>query len=182
MINTVIPGIVSALVVKPNQITLEDPYSKQDIKFFELDEEQQIHVGKDIHNAAVTGNDQYVLDNMRRWDPRAFKDTLKEQRGIRLHYEFYDIDMNQYHLIGDYRQVMLTLRELRGGTLDLKSQTWVSQHLEYARGHGLVLLPDGGPFLWRYEVPRGHLSDGMDDACSMPQFDVKNSIEDRPWR
>jgi uncharacterized membrane protein (UPF0182 family) len=162
----IIPGIVQALVVNPNEITVEAPYLKNSIEFtragFGLTdqriEERQYKVGRDISPPVIAQNDN-TLKNVRLWDPRALLANLKQQQEIRLYYEFFDVDIDRYHLQGNYRQVMLSARELEKTQLNPASQTWVSLHFKYTHGYGMVMLlahdflPGGGPNLIIRGIP-----------------------------
>jgi hypothetical protein len=144
----IIPAIVNALVVKPNEISLERPYLAHNIEFTrrayglseERIEERQYTVGRDV-SRRVTAENEQTLMNVRLWDPRALRANLKQTQEIRLYYEFFDVDIDRYMLNGDYRQVMLSARELEKEALNIESQTWVSRQLKYTHGYGLVLLP-----------------------------------------
>jgi uncharacterized membrane protein (UPF0182 family) len=162
----IIPGIVQALIVNPNEITMETPYLKNNIEFtragFGLTdqriEERQYKVGRDITPTVVAQNDNTLM-NVRLWDPRALLANLKQQQEIRLYYEFFDVDIDRYHLLGKYRQVMLSARELEKTQLNPASQTWVSLHFKYTHGYGMVMLPahdflpGGGPDLIIRGIP-----------------------------
>ncbi len=162
----IVPGIVQALIVRPNEITMETPYLKNNIEFtrsgFGLTdkriEERQYAVGRDI-TPGVVGQNEKTLMNVRLWDPRALLANLKQQQEIRLYYEFFDVDIDRYHLQGNYRQVMLSVRELEKTQLNPASRTWVSLHLKYTHGFGLVMLPahdflpGGGPDLIIRGIP-----------------------------
>jgi len=145
---SLVPGVVDALVVRPNEISLERPYLQHNIALTrrgfglteERIEERQYAVGRDISPRVIDQNESTLM-NVRLWDPRALRDNLKQQQEIRLYYEFFDVDIDRYHLNGDYRQVMLSVRELEKSELDPASQTWVSRHFKYTHGYGLVLLP-----------------------------------------
>lgn len=143
-----LPEAATALKLNPNEITLERPYLKHNIAFtrygFAVDSsnvtEYEPPVAHDITPDIAQPN-RTTLDNVRLWDPRALMDNLKEQQEIRLYYEFNDVDVDRYHMNGDYRQTMLSVRELAKEELDPISRTWVSRKLKYTHGYGLVLLP-----------------------------------------
>ncbi|MBD3422243.1 MAG: UPF0182 family protein [Chitinivibrionales bacterium] len=162
----IIPQIVKGVVVSPNEITLEEPYIKHNIAFtrraYGIDEENiiknQFSAGRNVTRSVINRNEASI-ENIRLWDPRALIDNLKEQQEIRLYYEFQDVDIDRYYFGGDYRQVMLSTRELSKNDLDPRSQTWVSRKFKYTHGYGLVLLPvheflpQGGPNLLIKNIP-----------------------------
>jgi len=86
------------------------------------------------------------------------KQTLAQLQEFRSYYAFGDVDVDRYLFGTDkYRQVMLSAREL-DITL-LKSPTWVTQHLKYTHGYGVVgAWPDrataqGRPELFLRDIP-----------------------------
>ena len=162
----VAPAVVRPLVLKPNEITLEQPYIESNIRFsrraWGLDESHLsstgVEVGQEITPAALEGNRE-TLANIRLWDPRALLDNLRQQQEIRLYYQFHDVDIDRYMIDGTYTQVMLSVREMEQSALAEESNTWVSRHLKYTHGFGLVALPvhtvrpDGRPDLLVRNIP-----------------------------
>jgi uncharacterized membrane protein (UPF0182 family) len=55
-----------------------------------------------------------------------------------MYYDFVDVDIDRYRVDGEYRQVMLSARQL--DEKKIPSQ-WVNQHLQYTHGFGLVMSP-----------------------------------------
>ncbi len=135
-------------MLEPNEITVEEPYIENNISFTQAAygignntiTEESFPVGREI-NRDVLDKNRSTLNNIRLWDWRALQDNLKEQQEIHLYYSFHDVDIDRYYLGDDYTQVMLSVRELDISELDPNSQTWVSRHLKYTHGYGLVLLP-----------------------------------------
>ncbi|MFO7782188.1 MAG: UPF0182 family protein [Spirochaetia bacterium] len=164
--NGIVPIGFQSLVVSPNEITMEDQYIRHNIDYtrraFGLDEsnltQEQYPVGRDITPEVIEGSRE-MLDNVRLWDPGALKANLRQQQEIRLYYRFADVDIDRYRVDGEYRQMMLSVRELEKSQLPPSSQTWVSQHLKYTHGYGLVMLPvhevveQGGPKLLIRGIP-----------------------------
>ena len=164
--NWVIPEIVSLLVVKPNEISIEKPYIQNNINFTQLAykisekdiERKEIAVGKSIDQNIIDSN-SITLNNIRLWDWRALMDNLKEQQEIRLYYEFNDVDIDRYRFDDSYQQMMLSVRELEKDQLDPRSKTWISEYLKYTHGYGLVILsahdvlPQGKPNLLIKNIP-----------------------------
>ena len=52
----------------------------------------------------------------------------QQAQEIRLYYQFYQADVDRYHLPDGYHQVMLSAREL-SAELPAEAQTWVNQKL-----------------------------------------------------
>ncbi|MFO7900069.1 MAG: UPF0182 family protein, partial [Planctomycetota bacterium] len=143
-----LPRLVMTLVVRPNEVTLEKPFIRHNIRMtsiaYGINEERIERREYEVEPAvtqAVADRNRQTLRNVRLWDPRALMDNLQEQQEIRLYYKFAGVDIDRYHLGDEYRQVMLSVREMQKSELARQSQTWVSRHLKYTHGHGLVLLP-----------------------------------------
>ncbi len=148
LVNSAVPSLVQNLVVRPNEITLESEYIPHNIQAtqaaFNIDEktveERTFPVGRNISREVIDENSS-TLANIRLWDWRALIENLRQQQEIRLYYEFHDVDIDRYTIDGEYRQMMLSVRELEKNELDPSSQTWVSRQLKYTHGYGLVMLP-----------------------------------------
>ncbi len=76
---------------------------------------------------------------------------------IRTYYDFTSIDIDRYVINGQYRQVMLSARELNSDSLPAKS--WINEHLTFTHGYGLTLGPvnevteEGLPVLFIKDIP-----------------------------
>lgn len=141
-----VPGLVQWLVVEPNEITMEKPYIGHNIEFtrrgFRLDkvEERRFPASGEFTRETAEEN-RRVLSQVRLWDPRALVEVYKQFQEIRLYYEFPDVDIDRYTIAGDYRQVMVSPREMRLDNLPAQSQTFVNRHFKYTHGYGLTLAP-----------------------------------------
>jgi len=141
-----VPGAVQWLVVEPNEITVERPYIEHNIEFtrraFQLDkvEERQFPASAEFTRQTAEQN-QHVLSQVRLWDPRALVQVYKQFQEIRLYYEFADVDIDRYTIAGEYRQVMVSPREMNLENLPSQSQTFVNRHFKYSHGYGLTLAP-----------------------------------------
>ncbi|MFC1979906.1 UPF0182 family protein, partial [Chloroflexota bacterium] len=82
-----------------------------------------------------------TINNIRLWDPRPLKDTYNQRQSLRLYYDFNDVDVDRYIIDGEYRQVMLSARELSAEKLAGEAQTWVNRKLQFTHGYGLALSP-----------------------------------------
>jgi uncharacterized membrane protein (UPF0182 family) len=100
-------------------------------------DERSYDASTDLTFADVMQNDQ-TLRHIRLWDWRPLMQTYRQLQEIRLYYQFYDVDIDRYHLDGGYHQVMLSAREL-APQLPARADTWVNRHLQYTHGYGLVM-------------------------------------------
>ena len=63
----------------------------------------------------------------------------KQIQLIRPYYDFKDADVDRYYINGEYRQVLLSAREVAPEKLE--SQTWVNNKLVYTHGIGIAMSP-----------------------------------------
>jgi len=158
------PGLVQRFQVQPNELALESPYIEYNIEFtreaFALNrvEEQAFPAEKSPSPQDVAQN-QVTVNNIRLWDHRPLKDTYNQLQSIRLYYDFYDVDVDRYVIDGEYRQVMLSARELSVEKLAAQAQTWVNRQLQFTHGYGVALSPvneisaEGLPVLLVKDIP-----------------------------
>ena len=98
-----------------------------------------------------------TLRNVRLWDHRPLLDTFSQLQEIRPYYDFVSVDNDRYIVGGEYRQVMLSARELNSEALS--NRTWINEHLTFTHGYGLTLGPvnqvtsEGLPVLFVKDLP-----------------------------
>lgn len=164
VVGGIYPAIVQNFQVKPSEISLEAPYIAHGIKFtrmaYGLDkvEEKEFAVEQRLSLSDLRKNIQ-TISNIRLWDTRPLIKTYRQLQGIRLYYDFSDVDVDRYQIDGRYQQVMLSPRELKVGKLPEKAQTWVNRHLKFTHGYGVCLspvskqTPEGLPDLIVKDIP-----------------------------
>jgi uncharacterized membrane protein (UPF0182 family) len=157
------PFAVQQFVVEPNELELETPYLRRNIAFtrsaFALEkiEERAYSAGTGLNAATIDAN-RDTVDNIRLWDWRVLSQTFKQLQQIRTYYTFLDVDIDRYRFGDDYRQVLLSAREL-SRELPGKGETWVNRRLQYTHGLGVVMspaaekAPDGRPVLLVKDLP-----------------------------
>jgi len=137
------PALFENFVVRPSELSMETPYLKQYIAFtraaYKLDgiQETAYPALADLTPEAIARN-QDTIQNIRLWDSRPLLQTYQQTQAIRLYYQFYNVDVDRYHLADGYHQVMLASREL-ASELPAQAQTWVNENLEFTHGNGLVM-------------------------------------------
>ena len=146
VVTGIIPGIVQQISVKPNELVKELPYIKNNITFtrkgFNLDiiERENFPVAD-----SLTSNDFSpeggISKHIRLWDHRPLKSTYSQIQEFRLYYDFYDVDVDRYSFGNDYRQVMLSAREINYDQIPLEAKTWVNEKLQFTHGYGFVMSP-----------------------------------------
>jgi len=159
-----LPPLMQWLVVQPNELTLEQPYLRNNIAFTR----DGFNLGAvDIRDFPVDGalspaialENERLLSEVRVWDPRALDDVLEQFQELRLYYEVTPVDLDRYKLDGRYRQVLIAPREMEPSNLPVESQTFVNRHFKYTHGYGVVIAPvsdftpTGQPHLVVRDVP-----------------------------
>jgi uncharacterized membrane protein (UPF0182 family) len=138
-----LPPLFQRFMVQPNELALESPYLKNNIKFtreaYKLNaiQETSYPALSDLTPETIARN-QDTIQNVRLWDWRLLLQTYRQTQEIRLYYQFYNVDVDRYHLADGYHQVMLSAREI-SKELPPKAQTWVNQYLQFTHGYGLVM-------------------------------------------
>ena len=161
----IVPAVAGALYVKPNEISLERPYIQTHIEatraaygLADHMREIEMHTGRD--RAVIdTSKHKPLLDNVRLWDWRPFHDTVTQMQALRPYYAFHDTDVDRYTIDGQYRQILLSPRELDITQLPGDQASWINPHFVYTHGYGLVLAEvskitsDGQPVYLVQDMP-----------------------------
>ena len=164
VVSFAVPRLVSALYVRPNEISIQRPYIQTHIHATRAAyglEERVREVEFKVHTEAPIDPARHksIIDNVRLWDWRAFHDTVTQIQALRPYYVFSDTDVDRYTIDGAYRQVLLTPRELDIDQLPDASKSWINPHFVYTHGYGVVLAtvsnitPDGLPVLLIENAP-----------------------------
>jgi len=164
IVGGIFPGIVQRFQVLPNELARERPYIEYNIQFtteaFALNRiEEQPFPAEDTPSLQDIAQNEVTINNIRLWDHRPLKDTYNHIQSLRLYYDFHDIDVDRYTIDGEYRQVMLSARELSAEKLAGEAQTWVNRRLLYTHGYGIALSPvnevsaEGLPVLLVKDIP-----------------------------
>lgn len=140
------PAAIQSFIVEPSEFNYEKEYLAHNIAFtrqaYGLDRfsTRQYPAGEELSWADL-GENPGTINNVRLWDYRPLKTTFNEQQAIRPYYRFFDVDIDRYTVEGNYRQVMLSARELDKSALAEQAQTWVNLHLQYTHGYGAAASP-----------------------------------------
>ncbi len=164
IIGGIFPGLVQRFQVQPNELALEKPYIEYNIQFtrdaFALNRiEEQPFPAEDAPTPQDITQNEVTINNIRLWDPRPLKDTYNQIQSLRQYYDFHDVDIDRYVIDGEYRQVMLSARELSAEKLAGQAQTWVNRRLQFTHGYGVAMSPvnevtsEGLPILWIKDIP-----------------------------
>lgn len=172
---SVIPGSFQFLVVQPNEITYEKPYIANNIKFTQfgfglnkIQEKQYPFSGP--FNQATADSNKNLFSNVRLWDWRALDAVYRQFQEFRLYYQFSDVDVDRYNFDDQYRQVMISGREMNITNLPDKSKTFVNERFQYTHGYGITMATvnefteQGLPHLLVKDIP---------PVSEYPSLDVK---------
>jgi len=138
------PSLVQRFQVVPNEIVLEKPYLDRNIKYTRIAyglkdvEDREFPAEENLTQGDLRRND-LTIKNIRLWDHAPLLTTYSQLQEIRTYYKFVDVDNDRYKVNGEFRQVMLSPRELSYPALP--ARTWVNEHLTYTHGYGAVLGP-----------------------------------------
>lgn len=164
VVSFVVPRAVSALYVRPNEISLQRPYIEQHIhatrSAFGLEQAVKEVEFAAQPDAPIDGTQhKALLDNVRLWEWKPFHDTITQRQALRTYYSFQDSDVDRYTIDGEYRQVLLSPRELDISQLPDARANWINPAFIYTHGYGLVLAEvakmtqDGLPVLTIDDAP-----------------------------
>jgi uncharacterized membrane protein (UPF0182 family) len=139
----VIPALVQKFEVQPSELELETPYLKHNIDFtrraFQLDKiEVKTYPGSSDLTPGQVSDHQETIQNIRLWDWRPLLQTYRQTQEMRLYYQFYEVDVDRYHMKDGYHQVEISAREL-APELPEQARTWVNECLQFTHGYGLVM-------------------------------------------
>lgn len=158
----VAPALLQSYRVKPNELDYERPYIQHNIRMtrqaYALDRlvEKDFAAEDNLTPGALERNN-LTIKNVRLWDHRPLLTTYGKLQEIRTYYKFRDVDVGRYTVNGEYRQIMLSAREL--SYRDLPSKGWINEHLTYTHGYGLVagpvnrISPEGLPEFFIKDIP-----------------------------
>lgn len=162
----IVPGIAGALYVKPNEISLERPYIQAHIEATRAayglsDRMREIEMHTDPTATIDVSKHQALLaHNIRLWDWKPFHDTVMQMQALRPYYTFHEPpDVDRYTIDGEYRQVLLSSRELDITQLPGTQSSWINPHFIYTHGYGVVMAEvskitsDGQPVYLIQDMP-----------------------------
>ena len=158
----VYPALLQKFVIAPNELIKETPFIKHNIeatqKAYALDKIQERNLtGESVLTMADINNNRSTIKNVRLWDREPLLETFGQLQEIRTYYDFISIDNDRYRFNGDYRQVLLSPRELNPASLP--QRTFINEHLTFTHGFGLTLspvnevTPEGLPVLFLKNLP-----------------------------
>ena len=156
------PAIVQKLIVAPNELVKETPQLASHIAATRRAWGLDSVVTRDLTGeAGLTERDiranRPTIDNIRLWDRDPLLQTFGQLQEIRTYYDFVSVDDDRYWIDGQYRQVLLSPRELNSASLP--TRTFINERLTFTHGMGLTLGPvnqvtaEGLPVLFIKDLP-----------------------------
>jgi uncharacterized membrane protein (UPF0182 family) len=165
IVQLALPGLVHAVYVRPNEISIERPYIERHIEATSI----AFGLNRNAQELSFTPNgqatvdpvqDATLLDNVRLWDLRAYNATISQIQALRPYYTFPATDVDRYFPNGRIKQVLLSAREIDVAQLSAEaSQSWINPRFIYTHGFGAVMsevnkiTPDGLPVLLIENAP-----------------------------
>ena len=159
---TATAAVMQRFVIGPNEQVRELPFIEHNIAAtraaFGLDsvEERELSGDALLTRADIDAN-AATLGNVRLWDPQPLLQTFAQIQEIRTYYDFVSVHNDRYKINGEFRQIMLSARELNSESLP--NRNWINERLTFTHGYGLTLgpvnqvTPEGLPVLFIKDLP-----------------------------
>jgi uncharacterized membrane protein (UPF0182 family) len=138
------PSLLQRFRVVPNELAAEKPFIAHNIRMtrqaYGLDRivEREFPAAESLDARGLERNAP-TIKNIRLWDYRPLLRTFGQLQEIRTYYKFQDVDNDRYLVDGEYRQLMVSPREL--SYAHLQSRIWINEHLTFTHGYGVVVGP-----------------------------------------
>ncbi|MBI4628784.1 MAG: UPF0182 family protein [Candidatus Rokubacteria bacterium] len=156
------PSLLQRFRVAPNEFAAERPFIEHNIRMtrqaYGLDRiEEREFPAEETLDARALDRNLTTIRNIRLWDHRPLLRTYGQLQEIRTYYKFVDVDNDRYTVAGEYRQLMLSPREL--SSQHLQSRGWINEQLTFTHGYGVVVgpvnrvTPEGLPDFFVKDIP-----------------------------
>jgi uncharacterized protein len=166
--------LLQRFYVSPNEQVREMPFIAHSITAtragFALDRVAERNLsGEATLTPADIERNAATLGNVPLWNDQPLLDTFGQIQEIRTYYDFVSVDNDRYMIDGQYRQIMLSAREINSDSLP--SGTWINKRLTFTHGYGLTLgpvnevAPEGLPRLFIRDLP---VTSSVDLKVSQP--------------
>jgi uncharacterized membrane protein (UPF0182 family) len=173
VLQLIVPGLIRAVYVRPNEISIERPYIERHIQATTVAFGLNRKATEQTFTPSVQGTinpaeDSALLDNVRLWDLRAYNATIAQIQALRPYYIFPNTDVDRYFINGRIKQLLVSAREIDVSQLSAEaSQSWINPRFIYTHGFGAVvsevnrITPDGLPVLLIENAPPEIKSPGL---------------------
>ena len=140
---SVYPAIIQRFVVQPNVSTRELPYIERNLNATKAALGLTKVATENLDIAPIAAKEVSAevapLRDVRQLDPGEMRDRFALDQGLTSFYAIRDLDVDRYKVGDRVQQVMLATRELNSA--GIPNKTWVSRHLLYTHGCGIVAAP-----------------------------------------
>jgi uncharacterized membrane protein (UPF0182 family) len=180
------PAAVQQFRVTPNEFVRESKYIQRNMDFtraaFGLDNvTENFYPAENVVSSQIIRDNLRTINNIRLWDSRPLSNVYRQIQLIRPYYDFKGADVDRYTIGGEYRQVLLSAREVAPERLPEESQTWVNRKLVYTHGIGVAMspvtefTPEGRPLFFAKDIPSdGVIPIGLEGSTGEPDLLVLN--------
>ncbi|MFM7046679.1 MAG: UPF0182 family protein [Actinomycetota bacterium] len=188
----VYPAVVQRFIVQPNVSTRELPFIERNIDATKaamgLGDVSRTTLQLQPLTATKLNDDPAPLKNVRQLDPLQMRDRFILDEGQTSFYAVRDLDVDRYEIDGRVQQVMVSARELNSA--GIPNRTWVSRHLLYTHGCGVIAAPasrttnDGRPVYIDLGVSRPELyfGEGIDQYALVKTEQVEQPCVGSPTK
>ena len=140
---TIYPAVIQRFVVQPNVSSRELPYIERNLDATKSALGLTKIANESFDVAPIAAKDVAAdagpLRDVRQLDPGEMRDRFALDQGLASFYAIRDLDVDRYTVDGRVQQVMLAPRELNSA--GIPNATWVSRHLLFTHGCGIVAAP-----------------------------------------
>ena len=185
---TIYPALVQRFSVQPDVSTKELPYIASNLEAtkhaMNLADVEQVPLSFGSLSASDVAANDASLKDVRQLDPTEMRDRFALDEGKTSFYTINDLDVDRYTVDGRLQQVVLGARELNSA--GIPNRTWVSRHLIYTHGCGVVAAPasrvttDGRPTYVDLGVkrPQLYVGEGLNDYAIVATKQAEQACPD----
>ncbi|MDI9493033.1 MAG: UPF0182 family protein [Bacillota bacterium] len=135
---------VQNFIVSPDEINKEYPYLQNNITYTQYAYDLQDIVTKEFAASNTLTKEDIInnmgtISNIRINDFEPAEKFYNQAQNLRTYYRFNDVDVDRYMINGEYTQTFLSAREIDETNPLIMDQPWLSKHLKYTHGYGIVL-------------------------------------------
>ncbi len=162
ILGAIATAMMQSFIVKPNELVKETPQLEHHIAATQRAWGLDAVTTRDLTGEAtltladIEAN-AGTIRNVRLWDRDPLAQTFRQIQEIRTYYDFRSVDDDRYWIDGEYRQVLLSPRELNSASLP--NRNFINEHLQFTHGMGITLSPvnevspEGLPVLFIKDLP-----------------------------
>ncbi len=146
---SIMAGVTNMVLVSPYEAAVETPYIQNNIMAtraaFGLDsiEKEYFAASDRLSLKDVTDNEE-VFDGACITDKTQELAIINSTQSMRSFYTFTDLDVSSYTANGKERAVMISARELDTDRIPKTSKNYISEHMQYTHGYGVVMKEANG--------------------------------------